>query len=136
MGQDARWGVPVDGRLDSAAHPDNHRIEALAVLVALSMIGTVIKKGSACGKSKARKNGKTPPLSWIVATDSQYVVDRITDTIKARCNQDVFKRISLELQKLEVKYGSKIQFWLIKRAQNHTADLLARGAAKMSMQGV
>ncbi|EIW81694.1 hypothetical protein CONPUDRAFT_152612 [Coniophora puteana RWD-64-598 SS2] len=72
--------------------------------------------------------------NWVVATDSQYGIQRMTSTlVRADKHEDVLEKIKSELQKLKKK-GSRVDFWHIGRVQNRAADLLARDAAKKSLE--
>ncbi|KAI4117238.1 MAG: hypothetical protein LQ338_007585 [Usnochroma carphineum] len=98
-------------------------------------------------KNKKRKTGRKPSprdsgKSWIIATDSQYVVKGITEWLPSwknnnlrtnrdtkPSNLDLFLKLDEELTAEETKQDVKIGFWHVRREYNTIADGLAKKAA-------
>jgi len=85
----------------------------------------------------------------VVATDSKYVVDGITQWLpvwkannhrtavgKPPANLDLFLKLDRLITKLEQRKMTKVAFWHIDRSYNTVADALAKSAAQVAAEHV
>ncbi|KAL8708839.1 MAG: hypothetical protein Q9220_006295 [cf. Caloplaca sp. 1 TL-2023] len=133
-GDSRQISKPITTAIDSGRRT-SQRAELLAAVVGVQWI-TVEQEH----RGDSRNIG--PPDSWVIATDSEYVVKGVTEWLptwkknKLRTNRntepanlDLFLRIDMEIAEAEEKTKVKIGFWHVLREYNAIADRLAKKAA-------
>ncbi|KAL8675092.1 MAG: hypothetical protein Q9168_000463 [Polycauliona sp. 1 TL-2023] len=138
MGTDEKWqeSTPVTDGVDAGQKRTSQRAELLAALEGLKYL---INADELYSTETASEGDK----SWVIATDSEYVVNGITKWLPAwkrnklrnsrnlePANLDLFRELDATLACQEIK-GVKIGFWHVPRRYNTIADALAKQAAQL-----
>ncbi|CAL8578857.1 hypothetical protein XPA_004628 [Xanthoria parietina] len=142
MGTGWQYAVPITANMDRGQRRTSSRAELLAALSGLRLM-------VAADQLQQLKQLETsgPPTeerqSWVIATDSEYVVKGMTEWLPAwknnkmrngrnvkPANLDLFLQLDAALANEEMK-GAKIGFWHVPREYNSMADTLAKQAAQL-----
>ncbi|CAL8583699.1 hypothetical protein XPA_009319 [Xanthoria parietina] len=154
-GEEDVWqgSLPVDDDVDPGARRTSQRAELLAALEGLKYMIMIdrVNNGDAdrerkgkkkCHGGKFKMRNSNEDTSWIIATDSQYVVQGMTEWLPAwkdnhlrtnrntkPANLDLFLKLDEALSAEEAFQKVKIGFWYIPRKYNSIADGLAKKAS-------
>ncbi|KAF8805424.1 ribonuclease H-like protein [Phlegmacium glaucopus] len=137
-GDSFSWSITVDDTLDSARRT-SQRAELLAAIEGLKLYDLVNHSSSKVCRSAKEDYDAT----YIVVTDSEYVVKGITEWFpewrsrgwrrtdgKRPSNLDLFMKLDEYATTLEQKRIA-VGFWHIPRAYNYRADKLAKKATRV-----
>ncbi|KAH9829459.1 ribonuclease H-like domain-containing protein [Rhodofomes roseus] len=141
---DRRLSVPVDDDIDSHPTRSSQRAELLAAILALGFIENTAKRSRTGDECLLSPHHASETAQWIVATDSDYLFQGITDWVPNKwmpngmrtaqgrepANRDLFLGLEISLSVLEEKYNTRVGFWHIPRKMNTIADGLAKAAAE------
>ncbi|KAK7022188.1 ribonuclease H-like protein [Favolaschia claudopus] len=135
--------LPVDDKMDPGAPRTNQRAELLAAIHGLEMV--LEKKLKYHVGLRAHLPSAEKEKVYVVAADSDYVVQGITDWVfqwkvngwrtskgVRPKNVDLFKRLDDAVQEYE-RQGVTVQFLHVPRELNHLADALASRAAALPL---
>ncbi|KAL8919913.1 MAG: hypothetical protein Q9172_004731 [Xanthocarpia lactea] len=148
----SQQAIPITAVLDPRQKRTSQRAELLAALSGLRQLIDADEL-NATEETKKKKRKKRRKLSsteakksWIIATDSEYVVKGMTEWLPAwknnnlrtnrntkPANLDLFLRLDDAIAVEETK-GVKIGFWHVPREYNAVADKLAKDAAQLGDQ--
>ncbi|KAL8787636.1 MAG: hypothetical protein Q9195_007682 [Heterodermia aff. obscurata] len=137
--------LAIDDELDPGQKRTSQRAELLAALTGVGYLITEHKNSRGDEKKEATKKkhrgSQDKKSTWIIATDSEYVVKGMTEWFPAwkannyhtnrntkPSNLDLFMRLDAGISKLEKK-GVEIGFFHVLRQYNTIADRLAKKAA-------
>ncbi|KAH7922884.1 ribonuclease H-like protein [Leucogyrophana mollusca] len=162
-GSDAQWAMPVDDIADPGGARTNQRAELLAALEGVRRLSDLGDAGTGQTHQCIGRLGSTvdsPAISWVIATDSLYVVTGITKSMpvwkvrrfpdctqsgplitkqtngwitktgSAPVNLDLFQKLDEQIIWSEGQHNVEIGFWHVKNKYNKLADSLAKGAAR------
>ena len=142
-----QFSLPIDDTVDPGAARTNQRAELLAAIHCLRILSEL---DSRCYEPTflRHKEPETHKKQWIIATDSEYVVDGISEYFpKWRANGwrtanrtrpqnlDLFLRLHQDLEEQEEKQDIDIGFWHIRREYNVVSDALAKSGAQRAEPG-
>ncbi|KAL9630285.1 MAG: hypothetical protein Q9204_004799 [Flavoplaca sp. TL-2023a] len=135
MGTVEKWqyAIPITTNMDHGQRRTSQRAELLAALSGLQLIVAIVQ---------LNQPGNDERKSWVIATDSEYVVKGMTEWLPAwknnklrnrrnakPANLDLFLQLDAALSIGESK-GIKVGFWHVPRENNTIADKLAKEAAQ------
>ncbi|KAF8883650.1 ribonuclease H-like domain-containing protein [Gymnopilus junonius] len=141
---DHSWSISVDDSVDFEAPRTNQRAELLAAIEGLNRLELASQHDVSHGHKPAfdRQHTKEDRATYVVVTDSEYVVKGITEWFpswrkrgwrtsdgKRPTNLDLFMRLDDFITTLE-EDRVVVGFWRVPRAFNHAADALAKRAVK------
>ncbi|KAL8893836.1 MAG: hypothetical protein Q9192_004876 [Flavoplaca navasiana] len=135
MGTVEKWQYanPITTTVDHGQRRTSQRAELLAALSGLQLMVAIVQ---------LNEPGNDEEKSWVIATDSEYVVKGMTKWLPAwknnklrnsrnakPANLDLFLQLDAALSIEEIK-GIKVGFWHVPREHNTIADKLAKEAAQ------
>ncbi|KAL8860579.1 MAG: hypothetical protein Q9178_002932 [Gyalolechia marmorata] len=148
----SQQAIPITAVLDPGQKRTSQRAELLAALSGLRQLIDVdeLNATEETMEKERKMRRKLAPTagekSWIIATDSEYVVKGMTEWLPAwknnnlrtnrntkPANLDLFLRLDDAVAVEETK-GVKIGFWHVPREYNAIADRLAKEAAQLGDQ--
>ncbi|KAK7048798.1 ribonuclease H-like protein [Favolaschia claudopus] len=143
INENDQLSLPVDDKMDPGAPRTNQRAELLAAIHGLEMV--VEKKLQYHAGIRAHLPSAEKEKVYVVAADSDYVVQGITDWVfqwkvngwrtskgVRPKNADLFKRLDDAVEGYE-RQGVTVQFLHVPREVNHVADALASRAAALPL---
>ncbi|KAL9047111.1 MAG: hypothetical protein Q9206_006898 [Seirophora lacunosa] len=138
--EELHLSLPITTDMDPTHKRTSQRAELLAALEGLQYLANQSKRRKVVEGIKS--NSPDQEKSWIIATDSLYVVEGMTEWLpvwknnnfrtsqnKKPANLDLFQKLDEELAAEESKQNVKIGFWHVPREYNKIADGLAKKAA-------
>jgi len=136
-----QWAIPVDDTIDPNPHAvrSSQRAELLAAIRALCLI-----EDKFADDDHDSQHNPSGTREWIIATDSNYLVNAMTDWLPNKwkhnkfrtakgttpANIDLFLELDAGITTLEVKHNMRVGFWHVSRKLNAIADRLAKKAAE------
>ncbi|KAH0839379.1 ribonuclease H-like domain-containing protein [Lanmaoa asiatica] len=138
------WAIPIGDDIDPSFIRTSQRAELLAAIHGIRKLAEFEDRSKdKLGKAKEVHRDSDGKITWVITSDSEYVVLGMTEWVpawksngwrnssrKRPKNLDLFQTLDATVMRYEQEYGVRIAFWRISRIYNELADELAEFAAK------